>query len=101
MRIYRNSTMDFYYPDRGTDTDIPCIVTLGGEGCVIKYDALEPDGHELFWEWTGQAIEPGHYKLTAHVGCSATLHMFANAFVMDGYWKEQGLHGMWRIKLKE
>ena len=71
MKTYKNSTMDFYFSDRASEADIPCIVVLGRDRCEVKYDAQESNGEVLFWHWSGEAIGAGHSKVTAHRDCRA------------------------------
>ena len=98
MQIYKWSTIDIYHSDRAPDVGIDCIVEINRDQCIVKYD----DQTGTSWIWSGGSSGLGHYVLKAfQKGCEATLHRLRDSVYLEGYWKEHGFHGMWRIRLKE
>ena len=53
-----------------------------------------------FYHYTGNEKGEGHYQLhCAENNGKATLHRFAESTILEGSWRESGVHGMWRIEL--
>ena len=98
MQVYKWSLVDIYYSDREPDVGRGCIVEINKARCTVKYD----DETRATWIWAGNSAGLGHYVLKANQkGCEATLHRLKDSVFLEGYWKEHGFHGMWRIRLKE
>jgi hypothetical protein len=84
--------------DREADVEIPCIVEITRNFCKIKYD----DESRTVYVWEGSNKGADHYVLKANKkGCEATLHRIQDSVYLEGFWKELGCHGMWRVRLKE
>ena len=104
--LYRNSRMDTYRKASkdcdATTLDHPVIVRLDAESIYIEIN----DGGEIY-SYTGQAEGDGHYRMKGDryggvpFQSTGSLHRFANEREMDGYWREEGTEGMWRIYLEE
>lgn len=93
MKAYFNSEM-LAYSDGGLDR-ANCEVRIDDTSIVVSYDT--EDGPVVY---AGSAEGAGHYKLKARgVNGEATLHCFAKGKVLDGWWRENGEDGMWRIWL--
>lgn len=95
---YSWSIVDVYHSDRGADLEIDCLVEITRDRCTIKYD----DENGVYWVWEGENLGSGYYVSKANrKGCQATLHRIKDSIYLEGFWKELGHHGMWRIRLKD
>lgn len=95
MTIWHNSKMStFYYSDEPSSEDYPCIVEINEDKISVKYD------DEEVVEYQGKNHGNGHFELSApEIGGKASLHMFPNSLILEGYWIEDSYRGMWRILL--
>ena len=83
-----------YHSDDVSD-DYPCVVKLDGNRILIEYD-----GDEGFVQYEGISNGDGHFELNGSgFDGKATLHMFPGSSVLEGWWREEGYEGMWRIYL--
>ena len=73
-----------------------CDVRLDSAGnIVVTYD--DPDGQVFY---SGRDLGSGHFRLTfPKRQAEATLHRFSHSKILEGYWREAGDEGMWRIRL--
>ena len=96
MPVWKNCFIDTYYDD-GLDAGHPCEVRLDETVIEICYK----DGPE-FARYIGKNNGYGHFELRDdQVDGRASLHMFPGSKILEGYWSEQGLRGMWRITLSD
>ena len=97
MTIWRNSRVETYYGSQAVFDTAPCIVAIGDGRISVKYDY---DGGTEVYE--GTEIGSGHFKLKSQDGLGeASLHCFPGGLRLDGWWKEEGETGMWRILLAD
>ena len=98
---YRFSIATIYHLDKEADTDIRCRVEIDADLCVVVYDQDIDDRKQVVVRWEGASRGNGHYDLTAKpLAGHATLHRIEDSRYLEGFWKEKGFTGMWRIELK-
>ena len=99
--FFLDSRLSLYFEEVPAVHDIACKVEISSTRCVLKYDEVDDiDPRPKFVEWSGHAVAPGHYELRTANGGHASLHrMSAESRFLEGFWKEEGLRGMWRIDL--
>ena len=95
-KLWLNSKMETFYSDDSEYSDLPCAVRIGDGRIRVSY---EDEGEVVY---VGEETGDGHY----HLRCpeedgEATLHCFPGAKVLDGWWKENGAFGMWRVRLAD
>lgn len=97
---YLNAKLDIYHSSAEPDLDIDCIVELSPNECIVRFDEFHSGSLSPVC-WKGNAQSPGHYVLQeiCREG-RATLHQVPESIYLEGYWKERGYHGMWRVTLK-
>jgi hypothetical protein len=79
-------------------TDRACQVLLYGGQIEVRY--VNDDGNTVLYVGTERG--PGHFELTAREADGdgkATLHQFVASSILEGYWCEGNVHGMWRIRI--
>lgn len=98
---YPHSSLDIYFEGLPAVFDIDCKVQLSGTQCVLTYDEEAASGPRFRWkQWIGFAPSDGHYEMREAEGGHATLHrMGPDSAYLEGFWKEDGYTGMWRVKL--
>lgn len=95
MSVWKDSKVDLFFYDYVASVNEPCEVRIDGDSIVVSY---EDDGEYVVYK--GQEHGIGHYELKASaVDGRASLHMFPDGKILEGYWVEQGQRGMWRIRL--
>ena len=96
MEVFDRALMDTYCAD-GIYFDHPCKVRIDEEMLVIEYlNESEQCAYR------GHSSGQGHYRLQGvHTKADATLHRFADAKILEGFWAENGEQGMWRIRLSD
>ena len=85
----------FYSNGSDLDDDF-CEVRLEEAGIVVSYIGNEgPEVH------VGRQIgAEGHFLAKCKTtGCDSVFHMIPKSKFINGYWKEGGYEGMWRIEL--
>jgi hypothetical protein len=97
MAVWNNSKMTSLYYDT-TSADISdCEVRIDGKDIIVSY---REEDEQLSVIWQGTEHGSGHYELTLEAGQGrASLHRFEKSTFLEGWWKEQGEEGMWRIEL--
>lgn len=97
MREIWDGSMDtVYYGNDEPSLRDPCKVTFSGDQITVSYDGLEGENYQ----YTGMDHGSGHFELALADGDGgATLHRFPNSKLLEGYWKEDGVEGFWRIHL--
>jgi len=105
MEKYPFAELTIYYTDREADEGVRCRLEISEDNCTLVFDQTEGiDKLVKVVKWSGKGHN-GHYELSGEVPgrertkCRATLHRFPDANVLDGFWKEHGFTGMWRITL--
>lgn len=54
------------------------------------------------YRYEGVRTGQGHFLLNSDDGAgSATLHRFQNSTILEGFWKQNGKSGFWRVHLPE
>jgi hypothetical protein len=77
------------------ETDARSDVTIDDGRISVEYK-LEGRFHT----WEGREDGQGHFKLTKQGGGgSASLHCFPGSRILEGYFVEGDVRGMWRITL--
>ncbi len=75
----------------------PCEIRIDGSDIVVSYMEEEDSEHIIY---SGKEIGSGHYRLECREKSAiASLHCFPDSTIYEGYWKEEGEEGMWRIKV--
>jgi hypothetical protein len=91
MKVWKNSRMETYYGGRDAFETDRCVVRIGDSKIQVSYASVVYEGTE---------IGEGHFRLKAQDGLGeASLHRFLEGRILDGWWKEEGEEGMWRIHL--
>jgi hypothetical protein len=96
--VWKDSRQEVLFFD-GSDprTDWLCQVRLGDGQIEVVYE--DDDGRKI--RYVGSEIGTGHFELkSAEADGRATLHMFKGGKVLEGYWAEGDVRGMWRIALR-
>lgn len=98
MTLYTKAAMKICYFSDEVSESLDCQVRIESDGEIaISY---ETDGQHIVYK--GRAKGDGHYLLSCeNVEGRATLHGFSDSRILEGYWEENGLKGMWRIELGE
>lgn len=95
MTIWHDCKMSTLYYSADEAGDSPCAVRLEPGYILVEYEDAGRSYH-----YTGIEKGEGHYQLhCADNHGEATLHRFADSTILEGFWRESGEHGMWRIKL--
>lgn len=96
MPFYPNARITvLFYAAVEADVDVPVKVRVDNGQILVEY--LQ---NGCFVQYTGQEVGAGHYKLTCRqLDGQASLHSFPSSSILEGYWKESGSKGMWRIVL--
>jgi len=94
--VYQNSKMDtIYYDSEKAAEGDDCEVKLGNHEIIISY--AEGNG---FGMYKGKELSPGHFSLEyPEKNGKASLHMFSDSKILEGFWVEDGARGFWRIHL--
>lgn len=87
--------MDTLYYDDDANVGDQCEVKIDERSIVVSYH------DEGGWvNYSGKNDGSGPFELSADGSDGrATLHMFPNSNVLEGYWVEENTSGMWRIEL--
>ncbi|HGA2318628.1 TPA: hypothetical protein ACIRVE_003209 [Pseudomonas putida] len=95
--LHMADVMETYRVNGQATLDQPCTLLLDGDTITVAYP--EPDGKTYFYK--GKAVGEGHYELEA-VGFDgwATLHSRSGTDEFEGFWREEGCTGMWRVRRK-
>ena len=97
MKLWKHSTMTTFYGDGRAEGRSDCQVRLGDGRVAVLYDI---EGGEHSYE--GPEIGQGHFHLRAAApDGEATLHCFPDSKILEGWWLEDGVVGMWRIELDD
>jgi hypothetical protein len=94
-----DATYDALFFDGWTPhTDRVCHVLFDGGQIKVRY--VDGEGNTVVY--VGNERGPGHFELTARKADGdgkATLHRFEASNVLEGYWCEGTVRGMWRISM--
>ncbi|MBU0594257.1 MAG: hypothetical protein KKH74_11055 [Gammaproteobacteria bacterium] len=97
--FYKNATCWTYYSSQEAAERMPCEVRINEESGEIAISYESEDGYTVY---SGNESGDGHYVLECEeVQGRASLHRFPSSSILEGYWEENGLKGMWRIELGE
>lgn len=97
MEKWTNCQLDALYYHDSADIGDECDVTIDGPHISVTYDT---DAGPV--TYTGTMNGPGHFELQSDaVNGRATLHRFEGGRVLEGYWVEDSVRGMWRIMLPD
>ena len=95
MAIWKNCRMEVLFYDSAGDAGGTCEVKIDEHTIVVTYE-----GDDGWVNYTGKNDDSGHFDLHAdRYDGHASLHRFPEGRVLEGYWTEQGVRGMWRIHL--
>jgi len=93
--VYPDSSFDSLFYDHEGVRDVPCRVRIGDGTIQVAY---EDEGQTI--HYNGTEMGEGHFELRCPaIHGKASLHLFPKAKVMVGYWKEDRVSGMWRVRL--
>jgi hypothetical protein len=98
MQVWSKCTAEVYYFDAEPAAleKEKYIVRLSDEIIEVVYD--DDDGHPVCYRGINNG--DGHFNLlAAECDGKATLHRFPGSEYLEGYWREGGEKGMWRIRL--
>lgn len=94
MVIWKQCTMTTLYHSADPSEEYPCVVKINDDEILVEYE----DGGYV--QYIGKSNGDGHFKLEGSgFDGRATLHSFSEGAVLEGSWIEEGVRGMWRIKL--
>lgn len=97
--IYKKATRWTYYFSQKAVERMPCEVRINDESGEIAISYESDDGYTVY---SGIESGDGRYMLECkEAQGKASLHRFPNGPILEGYWEENGLKGMWRIELGE
>jgi len=89
----QQARMTTYFGDETPSEVYPCEVRIDGDEIIVSYDG---DAGPVVY--SGKMKGEGHFELkSARPEGRACLHRFWNGRRLDGWWKEDGYEGMWRI----
>lgn len=95
MKVWKSCRFDTLYYHADADLNDECDVVIDGENITVSYDV--DDARITYF---GLMKGDGHFVLQApDVSGRATLHRFGEGQILEGFWVEGGLKGMWRITL--
>jgi hypothetical protein len=96
MTIWEDARLEtVYYDNAEAALNDSCDVRIDGNAIVVSYE-----GDEGPVVWKGSMKGQGHFELNSPgVNGRATLHMFENSEILEGYCDEDGYKGFWRIYL--
>lgn len=97
MQTWQNSTADiiFYDTTPAYMNERGYIVRLSDTSIEVSFD--DDEGAVCY---RGKNNGDGHFDLKApERDGTASLHCFPGSHVLEGYWQEGGVRGMWRIRL--
>jgi hypothetical protein len=97
-KAWKKSVMISFYHETASEQS-NCEVVLTGSRISVTY-LFGPDDDE--YEYIGEDNGGGHFvlKMKAHGSEGhAILHRMPDSDFLDGYWEEDRIKGMWRIKL--
>lgn len=90
--------MTTYFESGDAWVDEECEVRFEADKIFVSY--LGEDGIPVLY--IGVQKGEGHFRLECkHIDGVASLHRFPEGQILDGWWKENGFQGMWRITLKK
>lgn len=96
MKVWKSCRFDALYYHADADVNNECDVVIDGENITVSYD----DSSGARVTYYGLMKGNGHFELQApDVGGRATLHRFDEGRILEGYWIEGEMKGMWRITL--
>jgi len=97
MTIWKNCTVDtLFFSDQPAVTHEPGYqVKIDENEIVVSY---QDDGEWV--EYRGKNKGDGHFQLSCpDLKGEASLHQFPQGKILEGFWIEDGIQGMWRIRL--
>lgn len=99
--LYPHCTLEIYFEGAPAIVDVDCKVEISATRCILTYDEeATPPGRLRCKQWFGFAASEGHYEMREAEGGHATLHRLApHSAFLEGFWKEDGYTGMWRVRL--
>jgi len=95
MARWSKSECQTFYEDAREAATEECEVVIANS--EITVDTRHVGGN---WVYQGNEVGPGHFRLDSqtHRG-TGTLHHDEAEDVLEGWWHEEGVSGMWRITL--
>lgn len=98
MSHYKNATYWTFHFGKEAAESHPCEVRIMDDGEIVVSYETDSD----FVLYKGEEQGAGHYLLECEEPQGrASLHRFPDSLILEGYWEEDGLKGMWRIELGE
>jgi hypothetical protein len=98
MSHYKNATYRTFHFGKEAAESQTCEVRIMDDGEIVV--SYETDGD--FVVYKGEEQGQGHYLLESEEPQGrASLHRFPGSLILEGYWEEDGMKGMWRIELGE
>jgi hypothetical protein len=98
MSVYKNSPMTTaFFDETPAFEDEECVVRIEEDVIEVGYD--DEEGNVIY---KGKNDSCGHFELICPERSGrATLHMFKDGKILDGYWIEGGYKGFWSIELRK
>lgn len=98
MSHYKNATYWTFHFAKEAAESHPCEVRIMDDGKIVVSYETDSD----FVVYKGEEQGQGHYLLESEEPQGrASLHRFPGSLILEGYWEEDGMKGMWRIELGE
>jgi hypothetical protein len=98
MSHYKNATYWTFHFGKEAAESHPCEVRIMDDGEIVVSYETDND----FVVYKGEEQGQGHYLLESEEQQGrASLHRFPDSLILEGYWEEGGMKGMWRIELDE
>jgi hypothetical protein len=95
MSVWNKSRMQTVYYDNDPSEEDECDVKIDSKEIVVSY--RDDSG---FVNYRGKNDGTGHFELLApERNGRATLHMFKDSSILEGFWEQEGYRGFWRIYL--
>ena len=93
-KLWNSCTMESFFGHEVALETAPCRVRIGDGHVEVFYD---DDSGEVCYR--GPEIGAGHYNVTREHHGAGSLHHFPDGRILEGWWREDGEVGMWRITL--
>lgn len=82
-----------YFAAEEATLNTPCTVEINEKTISVRYE--EDEGGSV--NYAGKNDGNGHFRLSGSDGGKASLHMFPDSNILEGYWTANTCSGMWRI----
>jgi hypothetical protein len=103
LTTYPHATCDSYFPPNNVWLGSPCVVRINNGTIQVSYDDEDENGEirRVTYEGERNGAVTSYLLQSPLTGGTATLHEGIDEDVLEGWWQEGGVEGMWRIHLGE